>query len=58
MAKGKSDTECNRLSCLWDGNDCDGVASSQDKDRRPTYFKVGFELNETQKILKFPRVKF
>ena len=46
MADGKCDTECNRLSCLWDGNDCDGVESSLDKDRRPTYFKVEFEFNE------------
>ena len=41
FSDGVCDQECNTLGCLWDGDDCDGIAPlGGEKDHRAGYYQA------------------
>ena len=46
MSDGICDDECNSLACLWDGDDCDGIAPpGGETDHRPGFYQVVCQLD-------------
>ena len=67
MADGICQPDCNVLACLWDGNDCDGIESKEDKeDQRDAFSRtLDFVMILFEKTLKagsqrnwFPHMPF
>jgi len=66
LGDGTCDKECNTLACLWDGDDCDGIAPEGSQDKRSTFYQsvdfvnVLFERTLTEKSERnwLPHVPF